>query len=121
MPWLDDHGSYRIGCKRDRRTTIGAFAGEGGITSPIPAEPAARAELAQAPPSAPVRVAGTGNRLAWLDVLRGLAALAVVFTSNLWSPRLIALVADLAVMAGLAFAVVLRGTSRLAGAAVAWP
>jgi peptidoglycan/LPS O-acetylase OafA/YrhL len=41
------------------------------------------------------------------------------FTNNVATPRLIALVADLAVMAGLAFAVVLRGTSRLAGAAVA--
>jgi len=41
------------------------------------------------------------------------------FTNNVATPRLIALVADLAVMAGLAFAVVLRGTSRLAGAAIA--
>ena len=57
---------------------IGVFAGDGG-TRRIPAEPAARAEPPQAPPSAPASVAGTGNRLAWLDVLRGLAALAVVF------------------------------------------
>jgi len=35
------------------------------------------------------------------------------------TPRLIALVADLAVLAGLAFAVVLRGMSRLLGAAMA--
>jgi peptidoglycan/LPS O-acetylase OafA/YrhL len=35
------------------------------------------------------------------------------------TPRLIALVADLAVLAGLAFAVALRGVSRLAGAAIA--
>jgi peptidoglycan/LPS O-acetylase OafA/YrhL len=38
---------------------------------------------------------------------------------NLATPRLIALVADLAVLAGLAFAVVLRGMSRLLGAAIA--
>ena len=41
------------------------------------------------------------------------------FTHNLATPRLIALVADLAVLAGLAFAVVLRGMSRLLGAAMA--
>jgi peptidoglycan/LPS O-acetylase OafA/YrhL len=48
------------------------------MTSPNTAEPAAQAEPPQAPPAAS-GVAGTGNRLAWLDVLRGLAALAVVF------------------------------------------
>jgi len=36
------------------------------------------------------------------------------FTHNVATPRLIALVADLAVLAGLAFAVVLRGTSAAA-------
>src|SRR6266568_2696173 len=41
------------------------------------------------------------------------------FTNNVATPRLIALVADLAVLAGLAFALVLRGTSRLLGAALA--
>jgi peptidoglycan/LPS O-acetylase OafA/YrhL len=41
------------------------------------------------------------------------------FTHNLATPRLIALVADLAVLAGLALAVVLRGMSRLLGAALA--
>ncbi len=40
-------------------------------------------------------------------------------TNNVATPRLIALIADLAVLAGLAFAVVLRGMSRLLGAAVA--
>ena len=40
-------------------------------------------------------------------------------TNNVATPRLIALVADLAVLAGLAFAVVLRGVSRLMGAAIA--
>jgi peptidoglycan/LPS O-acetylase OafA/YrhL len=41
------------------------------------------------------------------------------FTNNVATPRLIALVADLAVLAGLALAVVLRGMSRLLGAAIA--
>ena len=41
------------------------------------------------------------------------------FTHNVASPRLIALVADLVVLAGLALAVVLRGMSRLLGAALA--
>ena len=40
-------------------------------------------------------------------------------TNNVGTPRLIALVADLAVMAGLALAVALRGTSRLLGAVIA--
>ena len=53
-----------------------AYAGDIGMTSPDPTEPTARAGPPQAPPPA---AAGTGNRLAWLDVLRGLAALAVVF------------------------------------------
>src|SRR3984893_1192692 len=41
------------------------------------------------------------------------------FTNSVATPRLIALVADLAVLAGLALAVVLRGMSRLLGAAIA--
>src|SRR4029077_14201642 len=41
------------------------------------------------------------------------------FTRNVATPRLIALVADLVVLAGLAFAVALRGVSRLMGAAIA--
>jgi peptidoglycan/LPS O-acetylase OafA/YrhL len=41
------------------------------------------------------------------------------FTKNVANPRLIALVADLVVLAGLAFAVVLRGMPRLLGAALA--
>jgi peptidoglycan/LPS O-acetylase OafA/YrhL len=41
------------------------------------------------------------------------------FTSNLWSPRIIALVADLVVLIGLAVAVGLRGMPRLVGAALA--
>jgi len=88
------------------------------------------------PQSSAKDAAGSGTRLAWLDVIRGLAALAVVFDHASYyvlhharaivyqwfdpaTPRLIALVADLAVMAGLAFAVALRGTSRLAGAVIA--
>ena len=41
------------------------------------------------------------------------------FTNNLWSPRIIALVADLVVLTGLAFAVALRGMPRLVGATLA--
>jgi peptidoglycan/LPS O-acetylase OafA/YrhL len=41
------------------------------------------------------------------------------FTSNLWSPRVIALIADLVVLAGLAVAVGLRGMPRLVGAVLA--
>jgi peptidoglycan/LPS O-acetylase OafA/YrhL len=41
------------------------------------------------------------------------------FTNNLSSPRLIALVADMIVLTGLAVAVVLRGLPRLLGAALA--
>jgi peptidoglycan/LPS O-acetylase OafA/YrhL len=49
------------------------------MTSPNTAESTPRPEPPLAPPSSPTAAAGTGNRLAWLDVLRGLAALAVVF------------------------------------------
>ena len=49
------------------------------MTTPNPVEPAARAEPPQVPPPAATRAAAGGRRLAWLDVLRGLAALAVVF------------------------------------------
>jgi len=41
------------------------------------------------------------------------------FTSNLWSPRIIALAADLVVLTGLAVAVALHGMPRLVGAALA--
>jgi|GEM_PF-326091 len=41
------------------------------------------------------------------------------FTTNLWSPRIIALVADLIVLTGLAVAVALRGMPRLLGATLA--
>ena len=49
------------------------------MTSPNPVEPAAGAERPQVPPPAAARGTAGGRRLAWLDVLRGLAALAVVF------------------------------------------
>ena len=58
------------------------------MTSPHAAEPAATTEPPQPPQPAAAAAqasraaapaAGTGSRLAWLDVLRGLAALAVVF------------------------------------------
>jgi len=55
------------------------------MTSPHAAEPAATTEPLQPPRPAAAAAqasgaaAGTGSRLAWLDVLRGLAALAVVF------------------------------------------
>ncbi len=41
------------------------------------------------------------------------------FTNNLWSPRIIALVADLVVLTGLAVAVAMRGMPRLVGAVLA--
>src|SRR5512142_1882599 len=71
-------------------------------------------------------VARVHKRSSWYALGFATAAVAIggllpqaFFTNNVATPRLIALVADLAVMAGLAFAVVLRGTSRLAGAAIA--
>jgi peptidoglycan/LPS O-acetylase OafA/YrhL len=66
------------------------------------------------------------KRSSWYAL--GFAAVAVAlggllpqayFIHSVATPRLIALVADLAVLAGLAFAVVLRGMSRLLGAAIA--
>jgi peptidoglycan/LPS O-acetylase OafA/YrhL len=41
------------------------------------------------------------------------------FTNNLWSPRIIAFLADLIVLTGLAVAVALRGMPRLVGAVLA--
>ena len=49
------------------------------MTSPHADEPAVTTEPPQPPPLTAAAAAGTGSRLAWLDVLRGLAALAVVF------------------------------------------
>jgi peptidoglycan/LPS O-acetylase OafA/YrhL len=71
-------------------------------------------------------VARVHKRSSWYAL--AFAAVAVAFggvlpqaylTNNVATPRLIALVADLAVLAGLAFTVVLRGMSRLLGAAIA--
>jgi len=71
-------------------------------------------------------IARVHKRSSWYAL--GFAAVALViggllpqafFTHHVATPRLIALVADLAVIAGLAFAVVSRGMSRLLGAALA--
>jgi peptidoglycan/LPS O-acetylase OafA/YrhL len=71
-------------------------------------------------------IARVHKRSSWYALGFAVAAVAIggllpqaYFTHNLATPRLIALVADLAVLAGLAFAVVLRGMSRLLGAAMA--
>jgi peptidoglycan/LPS O-acetylase OafA/YrhL len=71
-------------------------------------------------------IARVHKRSSWYALGFAAAAVAVggllpqaFLTNNVATPRLIALVADLAVMAGLAFAVVFRGVSRLMGAAMA--
>jgi len=71
-------------------------------------------------------IARVHKRSSWYALGFAAAAVAIggllpqaFFTHNVATPRLIALVADLVVLAGLAFAVVLRGMSRLAGAAIA--
>ena len=71
-------------------------------------------------------IARVHKRSSWYALGFAAAAVAIggvlpqaFFTNNVATPRLIALVADLAVLAGLAFAVVLRGMSRLLGAALA--
>jgi peptidoglycan/LPS O-acetylase OafA/YrhL len=71
-------------------------------------------------------IARVNKRSSWYALAFAVAALVIggvlpqaYFTHNLATPRLIALVADLAVLAGLALAVVLRGMSRMLGAAVA--
>jgi peptidoglycan/LPS O-acetylase OafA/YrhL len=71
-------------------------------------------------------IARVHKRSSWYALGFAAAAVAIggvlpqaFFTNNVATPRLIALAADLAVLAGLAFAVVLRGTSRLLGAALA--
>jgi peptidoglycan/LPS O-acetylase OafA/YrhL len=56
-----------------------AYAGDRRMTSPHAAEPAAKTETPSLPRPAATGATATGSRLAWLDVLRGLAALAVVF------------------------------------------
>ena len=71
-------------------------------------------------------IARVHKRSSWYALAFAVAAVAIggllpqaFFTHNVATPRLIALVADLAVLAGLALAVVLRGMSRLLGAAIA--
>jgi peptidoglycan/LPS O-acetylase OafA/YrhL len=71
-------------------------------------------------------IARVHKRSSWYGLGFAVAAVAIggllpqaFLTHNVATPRLIALVADLAVLAGLAFAVVLRGMSRLLGAAIA--
>jgi peptidoglycan/LPS O-acetylase OafA/YrhL len=71
-------------------------------------------------------LAGVHRRSSWYAVAFGVAAVAFggllpmqYFSHHLSSPRLVAAVADLLLIAGLAAAVVLRGASRLAGAVFA--
>ena len=71
-------------------------------------------------------IARVHKRSSWYALAFAAAAVAIggvlpqaFFTHNVATPRLIALMADLAVLAGLALAVVLRGMSRLLGAAIA--
>src|ERR1700691_2422981 len=71
-------------------------------------------------------IARAHKRSSWYALAFAAAAVAIggllpqaYFTHNIATPRLIALVADLAVLAGLALAVVFRGLSRVLGAAIA--
>ena len=71
-------------------------------------------------------IARVHKRSSWYALAFAAAAVAIggllpqaYLTHNVATPRLIALVADLAVLAGLALAVVFRGMSRLLGAAIA--
>jgi len=71
-------------------------------------------------------IARVHKRSSWYALAFAAAAVAIggllpqaYLTHNVATPRLIALVADMAVLAGLAFAVVFRGMSRLLGAAIA--
>ncbi len=71
-------------------------------------------------------IARVHKRSSWYALAFAAAAVAIggllpqaYLTHNVATPRLIALTADLAVLAGLALAVVLRGMSRLLGAAIA--
>jgi peptidoglycan/LPS O-acetylase OafA/YrhL len=71
-------------------------------------------------------IARVHKRSSWYALAFAAAAVAIggvlpqaYLTHNVATPRLIALTADLVVLAGLALAVVLRGMSRLLGAAIA--
>src|SRR5712691_12801874 len=63
--------------KRRRQSEV--FPGDAVMTSRNVVESASMSEPPQPPPSRAADTTGPGTRLAWLDVLRGLAALAVVF------------------------------------------
>src|SRR5260370_10095660 len=64
---------------KKRRRQSGGFRGDAVMTRRNVAESASMSEPPQPPPSRAADTTGPGTRLAWLDVLRGLAALAVVF------------------------------------------
>jgi len=71
-------------------------------------------------------IARVHKRSSWYALAFAVAAVVIggllpraYLTNNVATPRLIALVADLAVLAGVALAVVRRGVSRLLGAAIA--
>jgi len=71
-------------------------------------------------------IAGVHKRSGWYALVFGAAAVVLggvlpqqYFSHQLSTPHLIAAVADLVLLAGLAVAVVLRGTARLLGAALA--
>src|SRR5260370_5608241 len=64
---------------KKRRRQSGGFRGDGVRPSGTVAEWASVSEPPQPPPSRAADTTGRGTRLAWRDVLRGLAALAVVF------------------------------------------
>ena len=63
----------------DSTTAAGVCDGSSDMTDGNAVQPASIARPPQAPLPGAKDAAGTGNRLAWLDVLRGLAALCVVF------------------------------------------
>src|SRR5580698_4807456 len=57
----------------------GYIRGDAGVTDRDVVRPEPVADPPSPPPAAPAAATGSGSRLAWLDVLRGIAALAVVF------------------------------------------
>ena len=67
------------GAEVDSTTAAGVCDGSSDMTDGNAVQPASIARPPQAPLPGAKDAAGTGNRLAWLDVLRGLAALCVVF------------------------------------------
>src|SRR5580693_1459933 len=57
----------------------GYIRSDAGVTDRDVVRPEPVADPPSPPPAAPAAATGSGSRLAWLDVLRGIAALAVVF------------------------------------------